>query len=91
MPLITARRIANPLQLDVDGDSIGDVCDPTPGCGGCGQPACEHVDTDNDGIQDYVDNCPNIYNPQQLDANGDGIGRLLRPNTRLRRLRAACM
>jgi hypothetical protein len=22
-------------------DGIGDVCDPTPGCGGCGQPACE--------------------------------------------------
>jgi hypothetical protein len=28
-------------QRDADGDGIGDVCDPTPGCGGCGQPACE--------------------------------------------------
>ncbi len=31
----------NTGQLDADGDSIGDVCDLDPGCGGCGQPACE--------------------------------------------------
>jgi hypothetical protein len=33
--------ICNPNQLDADSDSIGDVCDESPGCGGCGQPACE--------------------------------------------------
>ena len=31
----------NTQQLDADGDNIGDVCDPDPGCGGCGQPDCE--------------------------------------------------
>ena len=31
----------NAQQLDADGDTIGDVCDDTPGCGGCGQDACE--------------------------------------------------
>jgi hypothetical protein len=33
--------VYNAQQLDADGDNIGDVCDATPGCGGCGQPACE--------------------------------------------------
>jgi hypothetical protein len=31
----------NTEQRDVDSDGKGDVCDSTPGCGGCGQPACE--------------------------------------------------
>ncbi len=31
-------------------------------------------DYDNDGFPDDIDNCPNIYNPDQADSNGDGIG-----------------
>ena len=31
-------------------------------------------DTDGDGVEDSVDNCPNTYNVLQLDTNGDGIG-----------------
>ena len=29
--------------LQLDGDGIGDVCAASPGCGGCGQPACEQI------------------------------------------------
>ena len=45
--------MCNSGQLDADLDGVGDVCDVTSGCGGCGQVACEtecSVDTDSDGI-----------------------------------------
>jgi rhodanese-related sulfurtransferase len=32
------------------------------------------VDTDGDGFNDDLDNCPNDYNPSQADSDGDGIG-----------------
>ena len=32
------------------------------------------VDTDSDGIQDAIDNCPQIANPNQEDVDNDGIG-----------------
>ena len=35
----------------------------------CGLP-----DTDNDGIPDNIDNCPDIANEDQADFDGDGIG-----------------
>ncbi len=31
-------------------------------------------DVDGDGIDNSHDNCPNAANPQQLDANSNGIG-----------------
>jgi hypothetical protein len=68
-------NIANPNQLDANGNGTGDCCDPTPGCGGCGQTACDtSCDSDGEGIANAVDNCPAVYNPNQLDANRNGTG-----------------
>lgn len=37
--------------------------------------ACE-TDNDGDGICDYIDNCPGLYNPAQNDPDEDGLGSL---------------
>ena len=34
----------------------------------------EDGDSDNDGVSDDLDNCPNVANPDQADADGDGVG-----------------
>jgi hypothetical protein len=31
-------------------------------------------DSDQDGISDWVDNCPSYYNPDQADSDGDMVG-----------------
>jgi hypothetical protein len=35
---------------------------------------CPAVDTDNDGVPDEEDNCPDTPNPDQADLDGDGVG-----------------
>src|SRR6056297_2398161 len=43
------------------------------GDSGTGDEADE-ADADADGVADDSDNCPDIYNPEQKDSDGDGIG-----------------
>ena len=33
-----------------------------------------YPDIDQDGFYDGIDNCPQVFNPEQLDIDGDGIG-----------------
>lgn len=49
----------NPNQEDLDGDKIGDLCDP---------------DIDDDGIDNERDYCPRIYSPANIDKDGDFVG-----------------
>jgi hypothetical protein len=42
-------------------------------------PPVETTDSDGDGIPDGIDNCPEVSNSDQADANGDGIGDACEP------------
>lgn len=55
--------VANTNQSDMDGDGIGNACDPV-----------DDRDADGDGVLDASDNCLGVYNPNQSDNDLDGIG-----------------
>jgi hypothetical protein len=72
---------------DVDGDGFGatgaapetcpnDNCPNDPSKHEPGQCGCGVADTDTDGdaVEDCIDNCPDVFNPDQADTDGDGIG-----------------
>ncbi len=86
-------NIANPDQLDCDGDGTGDACeadvadqdDDNDGtCNGidnCPDDAnINQVDTDGDSVGDACDNCKLDMNADQLDTDGDGVGDACQPS-----------
>ena len=52
-------KYENPDQSDIDGDRVGDICDP---------------DRDNDKVLNEEDNCPDRANRKQKDQDEDGLG-----------------
>jgi subtilisin-like proprotein convertase family protein len=70
---------------DTDGDTVFDCDDGcpndalklAPGFCGCG---VADADADGDGVIDCVDNCPTVANPDQADADNNGIGSACDPN-----------
>jgi hypothetical protein len=75
------RTTPNPGQGDLDGDAVGDACDPDIDGDGTANAddafptdPGESVDTDADGVGDNADSCPAAANPDQADLDGDGVG-----------------
>ena len=72
---------ANADQANLDGDAYGDVCDDDIDGDGYvntndafPMDVTEWVDSDQDGVGDNSDNCVTVPNPNQEDADANGIG-----------------
>ena len=51
--------VVNPLQVDLDADTLGNECD---------------ADQDGDGVPNLLDNCRSVANAAQVDTDRDSVG-----------------
>lgn len=51
-----------------------DDCDDDPYCDRSDYYNPNQTDSDNDGVGNVCDNCPNVFNPGQADSDDDGTG-----------------
>jgi hypothetical protein len=70
--------VANQLDLDFNGLDDDDNTDESALLALIGSYSlsvgCTRPDADRDAVTDCLDNCPTVFNPNQADADGDGIG-----------------
>ncbi len=67
-------NIGNECDLDIDGDSFSNEVEIAAGTKPWDASSFPEGDSDNDGIDDAVDNCPQVANPGQWDKDKDNIG-----------------
>ena len=76
--LLLMGKQGQAFQVDVDARTLVRTLAAVPPVGvpiditSC--PAVVVLDTDGDGVPDEEDNCPDVFNPDQADLDGDGIG-----------------
>lgn len=68
------RPMDRGIQNDLDGDAIGDDCDQCPLSEGDTCATFDPNDRDGDGVPNLEDNCPDVPNPGQENADGDPYG-----------------